>query len=52
MAEQKEEKELYVFIARNKDLKSGKVYWYIDSRVLRHFTNNIHCYADFVEDKS
>ena len=50
--EQKEEKELYVFIARNKDLKSGKVYWYIDSRALRHFTNNIHCYVDFVEDKS
>jgi len=41
-----------VFMARNKDSKSGKVDWYVDSRAFIHFTNSIDCYADFVEDKS
>jgi hypothetical protein len=44
--------EFYVFMARNRDSKSGKDDWYIDSGGSRHFTNNIDWYADFVEDKS
>jgi hypothetical protein len=39
-------------MARNKDLKSSKDDWYIDSRKSRNFTNIVDWYADFVEDKS
>jgi hypothetical protein len=49
VAEHKE--EFYVFMARNKDSKSGKDDWYVDSGASRHFTNNIDWYVDFVEDK-
>jgi hypothetical protein len=46
-----EDKELHVFMARNKDSKSGKDDQYIVLGASRHFTNNIECYIDFVEDE-
>jgi hypothetical protein len=49
VAEHKEE-EFHVFMAMNKDSKSDKDDWYMDSRESRNFTNIIDWYTDFVQD--
>ena len=36
------EEELYVFMARSKDSKSGKDDWYVHSGAARYFTNTVH----------
>ena len=42
----KEDEDFYMLMAQNKDLKSVKDDWDVDSGASRHFTNNIGCYAD------
>jgi len=46
-----EEEELYVCMVRNKDSRSGKDDFYVESGSSRHFSNSIDWYVDLVENK-
>lgn len=39
-------------MANDKDSKTSKVDWLFDLWASKHFTNNMDCYINFVEDKT